>query len=91
MNELNRLFIEELQTDFGRDIIYRNQQLKRQLQKRYPKLIFIKNRNINSCELVLSELRHVSKVIQDGSSTEMSDTDMEDEVDKCEQRRLRGD
>ena len=85
MNELNRLFIEELQTDFGRDIIYRNQQLKRQLQKRYPKLIFIKNRNINSCELVLSELRHVSKVIQDGSSTEMSDTDMEDEVDKCEQ------
>ena len=84
MNELNRIFKTELKSDFNRDVIYRNQQLKSRLQNRYPGLIFLKNKSVNACELVLSELRHVSKVIEGGSSTELSDSEP---VDDCESQK----
>jgi hypothetical protein len=85
MNELTRLFLTEIRTgnESEETITYRNCQLKRRLEKRYPQLLFIKNRDMNSCELVLSEFRHVSKVVQCDSSTE-SENMTEDEDDELE-------
>lgn len=83
MDKLTQVFVERLRENGIAELFpdFRNCQLKRRLVQKYPNLIFLKNKTRNACELVLSEIRHVAKVIDnDGSSTDMTETESESEM-----------